>query len=676
MGKKNKNKLSNTGTTKKNKLIIYLFFLVLVPFALYIRVSNYQFSSLDDDDIIAATYNINGGLNQITEAFTHDAFMSNSGDSYYRPAQTISFILDSKVGGVQPWIYHLSNLFLHILTVIALFFFLKKIGIKEEISFLLSILFSIHPLLTNAVAWIPARGDLLLGLFSILSFLTFLKYFDNRKNVYFILHAFVFLGAIFSKESAVLLPILILIYMYFTTKKEFNFKEIVPFILVWCFSVILFYFFRQSVVRVKFEPLFFGIIPFIKNLPVIPITFGKIFLPYNLSTLPLYDTFSLITGILLLIIFIAFIIKYSGSQKRFVVWGAIWFLAFTFPPMLTRTHSADFGFEYFEYRTYLPLIGILVIIGILAKALPAGITFNKMLKVTIPVFLIYGAIALSHLQAFSDPMSFFSSAINANSNCATAFNSRGGIYRDAGNVELALSDFDNAIKINSGYSNPYMGKGDLYRNIGDSTSALYFYSLALKYDTLYKNINNLDDNAYLSLSAMNIVLKKYDNALEILKKGADHYPGSNKIFNNMGYVYYCIGKNDSAIGGFDKAIEIAPHEAAYYSNRAKAEYQLKNYNSSLMDFNKSLMLDASFMDAYLNRGILKIDLTDYSGAIFDLSAALGLDSQSGEAYHYLGTAYSKMNKTEEAEKCWVEARKYGFKETNELKPKPDSISTK
>jgi tetratricopeptide (TPR) repeat protein len=676
MNKKNKVKAKESVTTKKNKLIIYLFFLVLIPFALYFRVVNYEFSSLDDDDIIAATYNISNDFNNVKEAFTHDAFMSNSGDSYYRPMQTISFMLDSQFGAIQPWIYHLTNLLLHILTVIALFFFLKKIGIKEEISFLLSLFFSIHPLFTNAVAWIPARGDLLLGLFSMLSFITFLEYFENRKIVYLILHAFIFLQAVFSKEVAFLVPVMILVYYYFTVKKEFNFRDIAPFVLVWGFSLILFYILRQSVVRVKYDPQFFGLIPFVKNLPVIPITFGKFFIPYNLSTLPLYDTISLLTGILLIIIFTTFVVKYLGDNKRTIIWGAFWFLLFTFPPMLVRTHTAGFGFEYFEYRTYLPIIGILIMLGFIAKEIPTRFSLDKIFRMSIPVLLIYGVIAFVHTSAFSGPMSFFNSGINANSNNATAINSRGGLYRDAGNVEAALLDFDNATKICSTYSSPFIGKGDLYRNIGDSTKALYYYSQALKYDTLYKNINNLDDNAYLSLSAMNIVLKKYHDALLILKRGANNYPGSNKIFNNLGYVYYSIGKNDSAIVCFNRAIEIDPKAAPDYSNRAKAEYRLKDFNSSLIDFNKSLNLDPNFVDAYLNRGILKIDMADYGGAISDLSMTLSYEAQSGEAYHYMGTAYSKINKQTDAEKCWAEARKLGFVETIKSNSKEDPTISK
>src|ERR1035437_8008108 len=227
MKRNKKNKQTGNIRANKNKLILYLLFLVVVPSVLYFRVVNFNFTNLDDKNIIVEHYDTVGDINKIKEAFNLDAFMSNKGYLFYRPVQNISFMLDAQFGGKEPWGYHLSNILIHILTVIALFFFLKKIRIKSEISFLLSLLFSIHPLFTNAVAWIPARGDLLLGLFTLLSFITFLEYSESRKIIYFILHSFVFLVAVFSKETAVLLPVVILFYLYFAAREKFIFKDVI-----------------------------------------------------------------------------------------------------------------------------------------------------------------------------------------------------------------------------------------------------------------------------------------------------------------------------------------------------------------------------------------------------------------------------------------------------------------
>jgi len=661
---KKKNKPAEAIKSSNNRIKIYFFLLVAVPFVLYFRIANYEFSTMDDNDMITAVYNVSGSFGNIKEAFTHDAFMSNSGNSFYRPVQTISFMIDSQFGSLQPGIYHFSNLIWHILMIIALFFFLRMLGVKDEISFLLTLIFSVNPLLTHAVAWIPARGDLLVGLFGLLSFITFLNYIEKRRTFYLILHALFFLLAVFSKETAVLLPIVIFTYYYFVIRKESNLKEILPFLLIWVISIIVFYFSRRAVITNNITSNIFGVIPFIKNLPVIPITFGKFFVPFNLSTLPKFDMPSIVIGFLLIVTVIILAYKFIPSKNRIVIWGAIWFLSFTIPPMFLRIPSSDIGFEYFEYRAYLPVIGILVILGFLGNKFLKIYSFNEILMVIIPIVLLYGITAYVHSSAFSSPLSFFSSGVEASAKNAYALNSRGGTFRDAGNIEPALADFDNCIRVCPTYSCPYFSKGDLYRNTGDYQKAEYFYALALKYDTLYKNINTLQDNAYMSLSAIKLILNKYGEAVAILKKADIVYPGSQNILNNMGYAYNSLGKYDSALVCFNRAIKIDPEAAAFQNNRAKAKYHLKDFNGSMTDFNKAIKLDPGLDDAYLNRGILKTDINDYEGAISDFNMVLNLNAQSGEAFYHRGIAYSKINKPAEAEKDKAEALKLGFKETS------------
>ena len=325
---KKKNNPTKTIRTNKNRLIVYLLILVLVPSVLYFRVVNFQSSGFDDVIIITNINNIQGSPLNLKEAFTHDAFMGNKGDTFYRPIQTISLMLDAQVDGKEPWIYHLSNLILHILTVIALFFFLKKTGVNEEISFLLALFFSIHPLLTNAVAWIPARGDILLCLFSLLSIITFLEYLNSGKTIYIILNAFTFLLALFSKETAVLLPVLFLSYVYFVKKKKFLLNDIITFLTVWFFSFILFFILRQSIIKLSQSSNIFGFIPFSKNLPAIPILFYKFFFPYNLCTMPIFDNSTIIIGIVLLLVFVSITFIVLRGEIRNVIWGeyGLWHL--------------------------------------------------------------------------------------------------------------------------------------------------------------------------------------------------------------------------------------------------------------------------------------------------------------------------------------------------------------
>jgi protein O-mannosyl-transferase len=644
----------------KNSLIVYLLILVLVPSVLFFRVVNFEFSTLDDTNIISSHYDVIGDINKIGEAFTHDAFMNNVGAQFYRPIQTISFMLDAQLGGKEAWIYHLSNLIWHILVVITLFFFLKKIGIRKEISLLLALFFSINPLLANAVAWIPARGDLLLCLFSLLSFIFFLEYFTTRKQIYIFLHAIVFLGALFSKETAVLLPVLILVYYYFAQQQKIILKDIIPFIFIWFFSFISFYFLRRFLLNASMPSEYFGIIPFIKNLPAIPIIFCKFFFPYSLSTMPFFDNKTLIAGVILLIVFTVITIKVIKGERRIVIWGGVWFLAFSIPPMFLRSYISDIGYEYFDYRAYLPIIGILIITGFLINKLTANVSLKKILIVSIPILLIYSIIAFIHSTVYADPVSFFTSAVEASSNNAMAYNSRGCIHLDKGRNDEAIADFKSSIKACRTYNVPYNNIGLLYRSLGDHALAEYYLSQALNYDTLYPKANQ--EYSYINLSSEKLGLKKYNEAIILVKKGIEKYPDNRSLHNNMGLAYYYTGKFDSALIEYNRAIQSESNSFMYYNNRGKAEFRLSHYIGAMNDFNKALELKPDFRDAYFYKGLTKMNLNKFKEAISDFNMAISLNSLSGETYYFRGIAYSKINKPTESGEDLAAARKLGFKE--------------
>jgi len=115
-------------------------------------------------------------------------------------------MIDAHISSEKPWGYHFSNILCHILTVIALFFLLRIAGIKDNLSFLLALLFSVHPLFTEAIVWIVGRGDILAGLFRTISLILFIKYNETKKILYLILHSFSFVLALFSKEVSIALP--------------------------------------------------------------------------------------------------------------------------------------------------------------------------------------------------------------------------------------------------------------------------------------------------------------------------------------------------------------------------------------------------------------------------------------------------------------------------------------
>jgi protein O-mannosyl-transferase len=658
---KKKNKPEKSSLLGRNKSYIYMFFLVLVPLILYFRVIYFNFSTYDDTAIISSNISIIKHLENIPKAFTTDGFLTNK-NSFYRPLQTLSFMTDAQVSGEEPWAYHLTNIILFILSVIVLFIFLKKVKIKEEIAFILSLFFSIHPMLTMAVCWIPARGDLFLTLFGLLSFVTFINYFNDHKNKFLVLHSICFLLLCLSKETGLVLPVLMLAYFYLIVKKNISLKEIIPFIIIWACVFIIYFILRLNAIKVTDPPFISGIIPFLKNLPAIPITLGKIFIPQGLTTMPLFNYLSAIVGIAVFILFIFLIIKSGIGKNAFVIFGALWFVSFTLPPMIFRLPIAALEAEYFEHRAILPLIGIIIIIGILFDVLFSKIGIKRIFIFSFPVIILFSILTWNHCNDFTDSFDFFTSAINSNSHNAVALNSRASIFINNGNFDQSVQDLDNAIKIYPNYSSPYFNKGNLYRKMNDPRQSEYFYSQSVKYDTLYPEINYPPtDYAYVNLSIEKVNQHKYDEALVLLKKAVRIDPGDSKIYNNIGIIYSTKAQFDSAVHAYSKAIQLEPNSALYLNNRGRAKYSLRNYADALDDFNKAAKLSPDYPETYYYLGATKLNMNDFDGAISELSTAIKLKSDYGAAYYYRGIAYSKKNKQIEAEEDKNKASSFGFR---------------
>jgi protein O-mannosyl-transferase len=654
-------KKSRKSSTSKRKtgIYFYLSLLVIVPLILNWKNTGFDFTKLDDTIIVANNHEFLSDFNNIPQAFTRDNFMVQQGKGYYRPIQTISFMIDTQLSADGLYFYHLSNIIFHILTVIVLFFIIIKLGIRENISFILALLFSVHPLFTDAIAWILGRGDLLAGLFCSIAFLSFIYYNDTKNKWYFFFHSAAFILALFSKEISVFLPVILIYYYWFVLQNKYKIRALIPYFLVWSFSVCLFFLLRQ--LYLNYQDVL-SLKAFIINLQVIPIFLSKLFLPFELSSMPVYNVLFTVIGVILIILSAIYLWKLKTGNKPLIILGILWFLGFIIPTLFVQYIFAKVHFDYLECRAYLPSIGIFIVLSVLLNEIIRGKGINLLIKSFIPVILIFSFISYNYSLEFRDTIAFYSSLIKSNPGNAYALSQRGCQYLYTKNFDLAFADFDNSIKASPTFSDPYFNKGVIYHFMNDPVNAEHFLSIALNYDTLYPETASLSESVYINLSSEKLALKKYDDMIAVLKAGLRKYPDNCSMHNNLGLAYLSMAKYDSAIYEFTKAIKSEQKEFSYYNNRGRAEYNIKNYTGALNDFNRVLELKPDYIDGWGNRGMTKVKLNDFEGAINDLTKAVSIKPDLGVVWYYRGVAYSKLNKQADAERDWAEAKKLGYKE--------------
>ena len=180
--------------------------LFAIALAMYAKSWNYGLTFLDDRDVIVQKSQLLAEPRAFIESFTQTYF-ANVTQVYYRPIVNLSFVLDARFGGVHPFVYHLTNGLLHGCACVLMFGLLWQLKCGKWPSFAAALCFAVHPINVPSVAWIPGRNDVLLGCFALGALLLLLRALHRPSLLAVAGHAACFTAALFTKETAIILPV-------------------------------------------------------------------------------------------------------------------------------------------------------------------------------------------------------------------------------------------------------------------------------------------------------------------------------------------------------------------------------------------------------------------------------------------------------------------------------------
>ena len=217
--------------------------LILITFVAYNRILNNDFVNFDDDRLIYNNEKIINDNVPITECFEW-GFRA----PHYKPLTLLSWRAEYQLFGKNPLVFHLNNLILHILNTLLVYlisiFLLSKINILREklnlTAFIIALLFGIHPLHVESVAWAVERKDVLFSFFFLLSWISYLFYLKKNKFYFIILTSIFYLLSMLSKSMGITLIAVLFLTDFYFGRKIFK-KEIlkkIPIILVFLLEVI------------------------------------------------------------------------------------------------------------------------------------------------------------------------------------------------------------------------------------------------------------------------------------------------------------------------------------------------------------------------------------------------------------------------------------------------------
>ena len=190
--------------------ILICVLLALLTLGAFWRVLGCGFVDFDDDVYVTANRWVLAGLTAGSVKWA----LTAAYQSTWQPLVWLSYMVDQQIYGQNPMGFHLTNLLLHIASVVLLFLILTRMTGSVWRSAFVAALFAVHPLRVESVAWIAERKDVLSGVFWMLSMGAYVLYAERpRLKRYVRVFLFMALG-LMAKPTLVTLPIALLLLDY------------------------------------------------------------------------------------------------------------------------------------------------------------------------------------------------------------------------------------------------------------------------------------------------------------------------------------------------------------------------------------------------------------------------------------------------------------------------------
>ena len=539
--------------------LIFIAFLILITLSVYYNSFSNSFAYDDYARIVD-----NAAIRQLNAKSFISYFMDRNTTApdedlsqyCWRPIATASFALDYELWKLNARFYHIENAVLHIINVILVYIIILLILGSGFTAFLAALVFAIHPVQTEVVAWIACRSSILFVLFSLLAFLFHVKNKKSGYNVYYCLSLIFFTLGLLSKEMAIVLPGILIAYdLHFDNHRKVRFylSYYLPFFLIAISYLVARFFVLGGIVR---PPEWWGGSIFYNILTVVKSVVEYIrllILPANLGVeYPVIISRSIVEkevlgAIAILLAIIVFWIKARPKKE------ISFFLAWFFIALAPAYNIVPFRAILAERFLYLPAIAFASLFGIFFAKLVRSkrpVVKNAAAFALILIFILYAFFAMSRSLQWKNEITLYSRevarlplnsgahynlgfAYTKYAQCAGSADTAGRYYA------LAIKEFEKTIRLRPEYYLLYFS----YSNLAEIYNALGQYNLAVKNFKKARRIRE-DRNDYDNLTAASFRKGNFDEALGFCKQAIFANPDNANSYLNLGNIYFI--KNERA----------------------------------------------------------------------------------------------------------------------------------
>ena len=478
--------------------------ILLFTFIIYAGSLQNGFVNWDDDSNIVN--------NPYVQNFDVVTIFTELYSNAYRPLTFFMFSLLVQIGG-EASSFHFLSLVLHLFNVVLVFFIIKEIGKKDDFALIVAGLFSVHPMMVEAISWASALNDVMYAAFFLGGIWMYLK---GRKSYWIYL---MFILSLLTKPSAIVFPFVLLLLDWYKNGKlerQTLFQKL-PLVGIAVAFAIISVIARNNATEVSQLSVDYSIID---RILFAFYGFGyyglKLFAPFNLSaihyfptkagsTLPMIYYLAPIASVLVILALV-----FLKKHRQALLFG----IAFYVINLILVVQLIPFGRAVVAERyAYLPYIGLFFILAYFHSLASKNIKtyFNYAL---LGLGLFFGVLTFNRSMVWKDGVSLFDNIIEHYPERAMSYYNRGNEQNRQGNYQAAIDDFDKAISLDDKSASFYNNKANTYTMLAQHETAIPLYNKAIQ---LERNTANFRYNRGMALE----VLKRMDEAAADFRKAIE-----------------------------------------------------------------------------------------------------------------------------------------------------------
>jgi tetratricopeptide (TPR) repeat protein len=623
---------------KDRRFSLYCLVIASITFIAFLPSIHNGFVNWDDDRSITLNPDVHGiNARHVATVFTSTYL------NHYLPVTMLSFMGEYSLFKANPAGYHWTNLLLHIINALLVFALIYALSGTYSVSLLTALLFAIHPLQVESVAWIAERKGVLCATFYFSALIAYLHFRKNGKPWTYTACMTLFALSLLSKSMAVSLPFVLLLIDYLSGLKidKKNLREKTPFFLVSAIFMLVAYFSKQdSMNQGPHYTLVQGLLG-----PAYNICFYLVKTIFPVHLCALYSTGKHDAGLTvkmalsaILLCGIAVLVYRSRRSTKIVVFSTLFFLV-TLLPVLQIVSSGGWT-NIADRYTYIPMIGVYFLFAMACSLLLKSAFRNSkaarasMTLCGIAIVVILSFMTSSRCNVWRDGHTLWNDVLKT-APSSVAYTNRGFAYSSVHDYQRAIEDYNRAIDLNPAYAPIYNNRGNAYGALGDNTSAIKDYDQAIAIDPRYAQAYGNRGIAYKTLGDFDRAVVDFSQAIRLAPKYALAY-------NNLGASYCYKGEIDLSISAYSRAISLDPESgeaASAFYGRGLALCFKGDLKNAVEDYDRAIKLKPDYSEAYNNRGVALKDMGDLTNAIESFNQALALNSRYAQAYYGRGLAF-------------------------------------